>query len=139
MSTNQTIQPSCIDHDVVIYDGECNFCTSMIGTLKRLDSRGALRYLSLHDPSVRVDYPDLTHEMLMAEMWLVTRDGRRYTGADSVRYLSGKLPLLYPIAPLLYLPFCMPLWRWLYRVVARNRYRLAGRKCTDGACRLHGR
>jgi predicted DCC family thiol-disulfide oxidoreductase YuxK len=29
----------------------------------------------------------------------------------------------------------MPLWRSLYGLVARNRYRIAGR-CDDGNCRL---
>jgi predicted DCC family thiol-disulfide oxidoreductase YuxK len=46
---------------------------------------------------------------------------------------------LWPLAPLLHIPFSMPLWRWLYRLVARNRYRIAGKRmeCDDQACSVH--
>jgi predicted DCC family thiol-disulfide oxidoreductase YuxK len=49
------------------------------------------------------------------------------------------LPLLWPLAPLLHIPLSMPLWRWLYRFIARNRYRIAGKRtqCDDNACSLH--
>ncbi len=125
--------------DVVIYDGECKFCTASIVALRRLDGQGRLRFLSLHDPSVRVDFPDLTYDMLMAQMWIVTVDGMRFPGADGVKYLTRRLPILYPLAPLMHIPFSMPVWRWLYRFVARNRYRIAGKGCSDGSCRLHNR
>ncbi len=64
--------------DTVLYDGHCRFCTASIDTLRRLDGRGRLRYLSLHDPSVANDFPDLSSDQMMKEMWIGTRDGRRY-------------------------------------------------------------
>ena len=125
--------------DVVLYDSECNFCTASIETLRRLDGRQRLRFVSLHDPIVQLEYPDLTYDQLIAEMWVISYDGRRFGGADAMRYLSRRLPILFPLAPLLHIPFSMPLWRWMYRFIARNRYRIAGRKCSNGACRIHGR
>ena len=140
MSMTHAIAPDFAASDVVIYDGECKFCTASIVTLRRLDGQGRLRFLSLHDPSVRIDFPDLTHDMLMSQMWVVTMEGKRYPGADAMRYLSRRLPILFPLAPLLHIPFSMPLWRWLYRFIARNRYRIAGSSaCSDGSCRLHNR
>ncbi len=139
MSSTHTIEHAIAESDVVLFDGECRFCTSSVEALRRLDGKGRLRFLSLHDPSVRIDYPDLSHDMLMSEMWIVTPQGKQYPGADAVRYLSRRLPILYPIAPVLHIPFSRPLWRWLYRFVARNRYRIAGRDCTDGTCRVHSR
>jgi predicted DCC family thiol-disulfide oxidoreductase YuxK len=92
----------------------------------------------LHDPSVAVDYPDLSYEMLMEQMWVVAPDSRRFGGADALRYLSRRLPLLWPIAPVLHIPFSMPLWRWLYRQIAKRRYRIAGKNCDEGgSCSLH--
>jgi predicted DCC family thiol-disulfide oxidoreductase YuxK len=135
----QAIDRDFATSDVVIYDGDCIFCTASINILRRLDGQGRLRFLSLHDPSVRVDYPDLTHDMLMSEMWVVAFNGDRYSGADALKYLSLRLPLLYPIAPMLYIPGSMPIWRRFYRFVARNRYRIAGSDCSDGTCRFHGR
>lgn len=124
--------------DVVLYDGQCNFCRRQIAHLRRFDGKDRLRFISLHDPSVAIDYPDLSYEMLMEQMWVVSRDGKRYGGADALRYLSRRLPLLWPIAPVLHIPFTMPIWRWLYRQVAKQRYRIAGKNCDEGGtCSLH--
>jgi len=124
--------------DVVLYDGQCNFCRSQINILRRLDSRHRLDFVSLHDPRVATDYPSLTTDQLMEQMWIVTTAGVMHGGAYAVRYLSRKLPILWPIAPLLHFPFSMPLWCFLYRQIAKRRYRIAGRDCDEGGtCSVH--
>jgi len=122
---------------VVIWDGKCNFCRAQVERLRRFDSRRRLTYLSLHDPRVAERYPDLTFEQLMQQMWVVTPDQQKFGGADAVRFLSRYLPRLWWLAPAMHLPFVMPLWRWLYKVVASRRYRLAGENCDGGTCQLH--
>jgi predicted DCC family thiol-disulfide oxidoreductase YuxK len=124
--------------DVVLYDGQCNFCRSQINILRRLDSGKRLEFVSLHDPRVATSYPSLSFEQLMEEMWIVTALGKQHGGAYAVRYLSRKLPILWPIAPLLHFPFSMPVWSFLYRQIAKYRYRIAGRDCDEGGtCSLH--
>lgn len=124
--------------DVVIWDGRCNFCRGQVERLRKFDTPSRLAYISLHDPRVAERYPDLTHQQLMDQMWVVTHDGRRFGGADAGRYLSRKLPRLWWLAPLLHIPCSMPLWRWLYRQVAERRYRISGRDCEEGGtCDLH--
>lgn len=123
---------------VVLFDGECNFCRSQIDLIRRMDGKDRLVMLSLHDPSVRERFPDLTKDQLMEQMWIVTADGRRFGGAFAVRYLATILPILWPIMPLMYIPYSMHVWQPLYRFVARNRYRIAGRNCEEGgACSFH--
>ncbi len=127
---------------VVIWDGKCNFCRAQVERLRRFDSRQRLAYLSLHDPRVAQRYPDLSFDQLMEQMWVVAPDcpkhnRRKYGGADAVRFLSRYLPRLWWLAPAMHLPFAMPLWRWLYKVVANRRYRLAGANCDGGTCQLH--
>jgi len=54
--------------------------------------------------------------------------------------LTTRLPRLYLLAPLMHIPFTMPLWRWGYRQVAKRRYALRGKTtdaCDDGACKVH--
>jgi len=123
--------------DVVLYDGHCRFCTRQIETLRRLDGKNRLRFLSLHDSSVATDYPDLSFDQMMAEMWVISIGGVRYGGANALRYLSRRLPILWPVSPWLHFPGSMPFWSWLYRQVAKRRYRIAGRTCDDGTCSLH--
>jgi predicted DCC family thiol-disulfide oxidoreductase YuxK len=124
------------DSDIVIWDGECNFCRSQVERLHRLDS-GKLAYLSLHDPRVQSLCPELSHDQLLEQMWVITRDQRRFGGADAGRYLSRHLPKLWWLMPLLHLPFSMPLWRWIYRQIARRRYKISGRQCDTGSCKIH--
>jgi len=121
--------------DTVLYDGRCRFCRSQIAILRRLDLGGALEFTSLHDPSVGRDFPELAYEDLLAQMVVVDTAGRARGGADAVRYLSRRLPLLWPLAVPLHIPGTQPLWASLYRFVARNRMRIAG-SCENGTCKL---
>ena len=124
--------------DVVIWDGQCNFCLKQVQRLRRFDMFGQLSYLSLHDARVGERYPDLSQAAMLEQMWVVTQDGRKFGGADAGRYLSRKLPGLWWLAPLLHIPASMPLWRWLYGKIAERRYRLGGTTCDDeGSCRIH--
>lgn len=123
--------------DVVLWDGECNFCRKQVNRLRALDLRGRLSFLSLHDHRAALRYPQLSYEQMLQEMWVITPKGARYGGADALRYLSRALPMLWPLAPLLHLPMSMRLWRRLYREIARRRYQLAGKQCDNGSCQLH--
>jgi predicted DCC family thiol-disulfide oxidoreductase YuxK len=147
VSTANAAQPTHLpspierpEADVVLYDGNCRICTSQIRRLPWWDCQGKLAYLSLHDPEVARRYPDLTHEMLMRDMYIVDRAGRRHRGAAAIRYLSRRLRRLWWLAPLLHIPFSLPLWQFLYRQIADRRYRF-GRveSCGDDACSLHAR
>ena len=79
------------DADVVIYDGHCKMCSAQVAKLLWWDCQGKLAYLSLHDPEVARRYPDLTHDAMMQEMYVVDRHGVRHHGAGAIRYLSRRL------------------------------------------------
>lgn len=124
--------------DVVIWDGKCQFCRTQVERLRWFDAGDTLSYISLHDPRVGERYSNLSHEQLMDQMWVITPAGDQYGGADAGRYLSRKLPRLWWLAPLLHIPFSMPLWRWIYKKIAQRRYKISGVVCDeDGTCDLH--
>jgi predicted DCC family thiol-disulfide oxidoreductase YuxK len=126
------------DAPVVIFDGHCRICQGQIQRLARWDRGGRLAFLSLHDPEVRRRYPDLTHEQLMADMYVVDPQGKSHRGAAAFRYLSTQLPRLWILAPLLHLPGTLPLWQFCYRQVANRRYRFGTtQKCDGDSCRVH--
>jgi len=133
--------PSLPDHpdaDVVIFDGDCVFCRGQVERLARWDRAGRLAFVSLHDPIVAKVYPDLTHDQMMEQMYLVDRAGNRHGGAAVFRYLSRKMPRLWLLAPLMHIPFTLPVWQWCYRQVAKRRYKIAGKRgCDGGTCDVH--
>lgn len=121
--------------DTVIYDGHCRFCRSQIALLRWLDLAGSLEFVSQHEPNVASDFPELSADDLHAQMYVIDRVGQARGGAEAVRYLSRRLPLLWPLAVPLHVPGSLPVWSAAYRFVARHRFRIAGR-CDDGSCRL---
>jgi predicted DCC family thiol-disulfide oxidoreductase YuxK len=120
--------------DLVIYDGECPFCRAQVARIARWDGRERLAFVSLHDPWVADRFPDLPRAQLMQQMYIVTRDGRRYAGAEGARYLTRRLPRLWPLAPLLHIPFSLPIWQWIYRQIARRRYQRNQTEPCDDTC-----
>ena len=76
--------------DVVIFDGHCQFCQAQVRRLARFDAwskmlgRGAkLSFISLHDPRVSERFPDLSHDQLMEQMYVI--DQRQEIGRASCR------------------------------------------------------
>ena len=98
-------------------------------------SGNRLSFLSLHDTSVPDRYPNLAHGALLQALHVMDRRGRYHVAAGAVRYLTSRLPKLWALAPLLYLPGSMPVWSWVYCQVAKRRYRFAGR-CQKGNCTI---
>jgi len=131
-----TTSPSA---DIVIYDGHCRFCTSSVRWLHVL-AGGRLAFLSLHDDEVTQRFPQLTHDQMMDEMFVVDQAGKARGGANAFRYLTRRLPWLWPLAPMMHIPFSLGLWRFLYRQVAQRRY-LWGKidDCESGNCDVHFR
>ena len=121
--------------DTVIFDGHCRFCRGQVALLEWIDLGGRLRMVSQHEPEVARDFPELSADDLHARMHVVDTRGRARGGAEAVRYLSRRLPLLWPLAVPLHVPGSLPVWEWMYRFVARHRYRIAG-SCAEGTCRL---
>ena len=122
--------------DTVLFDGECRFCQRQIALLHRLDLRRRFIYTSLHEPSVATDFPELSIEQLQEQMFVIDTHGNARGGATAVRYLSRKLPLLWPLALLLHIPGSLPIWNWLYAYVAKRRLWIAGR-CDATSCQIH--
>lgn len=117
----------------LLFDGTCGFCTAQAERLRRM-SRGRVEVISAYAPGVCERFPMVPQEGVMGEIKLVDADGRLLGGAAAIaRTLEhgggplGLLARLYRVWPV------RPIADAGYRVIARNRYRIAG-KCDDGSC-----
>ena len=125
---------------IVIYDGKCKFCTKQVKRLQRWDGKNRLSFVSLHDPFVTTCFPELTHEKLLEQMFVIDQSGTSFGGAAAFQVLTRKLPRLWILAPLLHIPFTLPIWQWMYMQVARRRYQLdkeQGEICEGDSCDIH--
>lgn len=133
LSSTESIRPLAI----VIYDGDCNFCCYQIDKLRKLDNRHKFDFKSLHDPSLRSEYPDLTLDILIKQIYVIDVNSNYYPGPAAIRYIAWKIPYFWMTLPLLYFPPSYWLIARIYKLIAANRYRLGGKRCDSGHCKVN--
>lgn len=123
---------------VILYDGDCPFCSSQIRRLLALAKPGAVEALSIRDPSVPRRFPGLSADALARAMHLILPDGRVVAGFEAAVRAVATRPFPWALAYLYYIPGLRLLFDLAYAAIARNRYRLFGkRRCPDAACSRH--
>ena len=111
--------------NIVIYDDQCSLCVAQTRLLNRLDWFHAIRFQAISDPhstqlSLRVQREDL-----LAAIHCLTKDGRIYRAARCFRFIAMRIPLLAPLALLLWIPGMIWIAERIYNRIARNRYFLS--------------
>ncbi|NBR06132.1 MAG: DUF393 domain-containing protein [Planctomycetes bacterium] len=121
---------------LVLFDGLCPLCQASVAWLKRLDWFKAVDFRDARDPvNIPVMDPPLVLSRLLEEMHLVTTDLKKsLQGFKAFRYISWRIPLLFMLAPFMYIPGIPWLGQKIYLWVARNRFNLV--PCKDGVCHL---
>lgn len=111
---------------VTVMDGECALCSTGARMIARFDTASEFRICRTQ---TKLGRALLTHYNLDPddpESWLYIEAGHAYTSLDGMiragRRVGGPGLLLQPLRVLPRL-----IQNWLYRCIARNRYRLFGR------------
>jgi len=120
----------------IIYDGHCHFCVGSIRRVQVLDLTAKLEpvnYQPIEDLS-KID-ARLTRDLCHSQMQLLTKNGKLYGGFYAFRRMTLILPLLFPLAPVMYFPGMQWIGSFIYNLIAKNRY-LLHRKgtCKDNLC-----
>lgn len=115
------------DKPVIVFDGECIFCSGWVRFLLRHDRRAQYRYLTAQSPLGQALYRHYGLDTFHFESNMLIEDGIARVKSDgSIRTLA-RLGLPWSLANICrILPAALrdP----LYDLVARNRYRIAGRR-----------
>ena len=114
---------------VILYDGECSFCSATIQFVLKRDHEGLFHFASIQSEAGRcllrdhgVDAPGLDTVYLLD-------DGRLFERSTAALLIGKRLPRYRTLSVL---GLCVPrfLRDWCYNRVARNRYRLRdGESC----------
>ena len=110
--------------NIFYYDAECRFCVSLARMLRRLDRGRALELRAGLDDDAR--QAGLAEADLQRSAYLVSPGGGVLEGFFAFRRLSLLVPLLWPLAPLLWMPGSGLLGPRVYRWVADNRRGIFG-------------
>jgi len=121
------------------YDGNCAFCATEMQRLAGWDRANRLDYVDISQPGFDPSHLNASMEELNLEMYSLRADGKVLIGIDSLLAaytLAGKGWLVWPLR----VPLLRDFLGWLYRVFARNRYKMSdllGYKappCPGGVC-----
>ena len=118
------MRSECQTH-IVLYDGECSLCTFQMKLLTWLDWCNVLSLLPISDPSAAELAPHLTREELLEAIHCLSRQGHLYRGARCIRFVGMRLPLLIPVALVLWIPGVIWIAEKLYTQLSRNRHLLS--------------
>jgi len=114
---------------VVLYDGDCGFCSRWIPYWRPTLNRAGFETAPLQDSKYSGDI-DLT----APESWdltLLLADGHKLFGADAYRHVMRRIWWAYPIYLLAITPGLNRVLNWAYRTFSQNRY------CVSRTCGLN--
>ena len=114
---------------VVLYDGQCGFCSRWVKYWAGMLGRRGFEIASLDEAWVaeRIKMP---HEELLTDVRLLTENGQLISGADVYLYVTRRIWWAWPFYAIFSLPGFNRLIHAGYRRFARNRYHISH------ACRL---
>ena len=127
---------SAMRQAIVLYDGECPMCCKTTSILKRLDWRRRLSFHNCRDTNgIPANTAHLNASRMIAEMHVLASDRKSaLSGFRAVRWIAGRIPLMWPIYSLLFIPGMAKLGQRIYLWIARKRFNLV--PCRDGICTI---
>ena len=125
----------------VFFDGACPLCSREIDHYRRQDRRQRLEAIDISVPGFDPQRYGISQEAFMAELHAIDQAGTVYRGVAAFRAIWQAFPekTAYRLmARLVGMPLVEPVAAGAYRMFARLRPHLPGRKagCDDGSCRL---
>lgn len=111
---------------VVLFDGVCKFCNGSVQFLIRHDTKDALRFAALQSEYAETLLPSELQSGLQLDTIILAEEQAFYTRSTAVlricKHMGGGWSLLY-----LFILIPRPIRDWLYRCVAKYRYKLFGK------------
>ena len=119
-----------IQHPTVYFDGVCNLCNGAVNFLVSQDRQRVLRYAPLQGETAQRDLPAAARENLHSVIY--QDEAGVHERSEAILRMTMRLGGIWKIAGLgLLLPRFLR--DWLYNLIARNRYRMFGKK---DSCRM---
>jgi predicted DCC family thiol-disulfide oxidoreductase YuxK len=120
MSPCLSLDETVMTHVTVWYDGSCPLCQREIALMRRLDRRGAIRFVDVADAQAICP---VDRSALLARFH-ARENGTLYSGAAAFAAMWRAIPLLRPFGLLARNSFMLKLLDGLYAIFLKYRPRL---------------
>ena len=109
----------------IFFDSDCPFCQLQINLLVKLDWLNKVEFVPLQDfkktaTGVNIDETDLNQAI-----HCITPQKKIFVGAKAIRFIGMRMPLLFPLSILLWVPGMMFIAEKIYQYISTNRYFLS--------------
>ena len=106
----------------VLFDDRCGKCRRFIRLSTALDFAGHLDVVGLSDARIAREFSHFDLDALNFEMHVIDTRGRVFRGFYAIRRIAREVPLMWPLAALLFIPGVSAAGEPIYAWIARNRY-----------------
>ena len=117
---------------IILFDGVCNLCSGVVRFVIARDPHAHFRFAALQSDAARRACAEVGATPPAAvdpDTIIVIADGRALERSDAALAIAARLPFPWPLLGVFrVLP--RGVRDWLYRLVARNRYRWFGKSDT---------
>ncbi len=120
----------------VLFDDECSMCTFQSRLLAWADWLKKLNLVPLSSEEASHLAPELSRESLQEAIHCIARDGKIHRGARCIRFVGMRLPVLVPMALVLWLPGVIQIAEVVYQFISRNRQFFSRIFGCKGACAI---
>ncbi len=120
----------------VLYDDECPLCTFQMKLLTWLDWFGSLSLIPVSSERAQALAPTISREDLLEAIHCIAKNGRIYRGARALRFVGMRLPLMVPVALILWIPGVILIAEKFYQFVSRHRLVFSRIFGCKGACAI---
>jgi predicted DCC family thiol-disulfide oxidoreductase YuxK len=115
------------EKDIVIFDGFCQFCSASVNFILRRDPEGHFAFAASQSPTGNMILNKLDLLNLAGHSILLLSGGKVYRKSSAALRIARKLKGIWPLFyGFIILP--RPVRDFVYDLVARNRYRLFGKR-----------
>lgn len=115
------------DHPIIVFDGACIFCSGWVNFVLRHDKQGRYRFITAQSPLGEALYRHYGLDSRDYETNILIEDGIAYLKSEGSLRMAAGLGFPWTLAGVLRI-IPKGLRDPLYELVARNRYRIAGRR-----------
>src|SRR4030095_3155492 len=116
-----------VDKPIILFDGVCNFCNSMVNFVIRQDRKNVFLFCALQSPAGERLLKEYNIDWKANDSFVVIAQNKAYLKSDAALKLYNRLPWYWKWTQMFWI---VPKFirDWVYNVIAKNRYKWFGKQ-----------
>lgn len=111
---------------IIIYDGDCNFCISIIKFVRKRDNKKVLLFIHIQEKEGRLILRKHNENFINLQTVYFIHSGQMYKKSTAIFKIFSLLPFPWKIISLFKI-FPISFTDFMYNFIAKYRYRLFGK------------